>query len=527
MSRYFLVLIVCLMHYCANGQQVVQKMFWSQYLDNPNRIIEAANGDFLFINYPISANSYYATTLTRTDSALNILWNKEYVVPGYLVFFPYIKEIAPDTLIVWGGINDSISTQLINTFLLKIDGNGTVISAKILQDLNNFYIHDIIWSDVQQKMVLYGKKVITGFYDERMQILTYDKDLNYLWGKEYTYGFQDDIISADFFSNNGLILQADVNHYIDSSSTEPCCGTLLIHIDSTGNELWTKRIGNIPNLYSGNGSIHAGEILVLDNHEIVNVYHTTYYNNSPKNDIVVQKVDSLGNEINSLRISNATNNIHSCQQIIKNQNLILRLNNFTNFILDQNLNYIDFKRIVPSNNQITILDQQICTNGQTVVLGQYMPSKKISVMLTDSMSNIGCNQYPFIPCPYQTVSMPNTGAYYPLNSTSLTVLDSTVAISASGNWNLQDSLLCLSSTVVSDIIFDEIKVFPTMTYNKVFIESSLNNHFMAEIYNAVGQKLEYFASLPEMVDLSHLPKGVLILRIKSKSYIKSFKLIHL
>ncbi len=101
MSRYFLVLIVCLMHYCANGQQVVQKMFWSQYLDNPNRIIEAANGDFLFINYPISANSYYATTLTRTDSALNILWNKEYVVPGYLVFFPYIKEIAPDTLIVW------------------------------------------------------------------------------------------------------------------------------------------------------------------------------------------------------------------------------------------------------------------------------------------------------------------------------------------------------------------------------------------------------------------------------------------
>jgi len=527
MSRYFLVLIVCLMHYCANGQQVVQKMFWSQYLDNPNRIIEAANGDFLFINYPISANSYYATTLTRTDSALNILWNKEYVVPGYLVFFPYIKEIAPDTLIVWGGINDSISTQLINTFLLKIDGNGTVISAKILQDLNNFYIHDIIWSDVQQKMVLYGKKVITGFYDERMQILTYDKDLNYLWGKEYAYGFQDDIISADFFSNNGLILQADVNHYIDSSSTEPCCGTLLIHIDSTGNELWTKRIGNIPNLYSGNGSIHAGEILVLDNHEIVNVYHTTYYNNSPKNDIVVQKVDSLGNEINSLRISNATNNIHSCQQIFKNQNLILRLNNFTNFILDQNLNYIDFKRIVPSNNQITILDQQICTNGQTVVLGQYMPSKKISVMLTDSMSNIGCYQYPFIPCPYQTVSMPNTGAYYPLNSTSLTVLDSTVAISASGNWILQDSLLCLSSTVVSEIIFDEIKVFPTMTYNKVFIESSLNNHFMAEIYNTVGQKLEYFASLPEMVDLSHLPKGVLILRIKSKSYLKSFKLIHL
>ena len=156
-----------------------------------------------------------------------------------------------------------------------------------------------------------------------------------------------------------------------------------------------------------------------------------------------------------------------------------------------------------------------------------MPSKKISVMLTDSMSNIGCYQYPFIPCPYQTVSMPNTSAYYTLNTTSLTVLDSTVAISASSNWILQDSLLCLSSTVVSEIIFDEIKVFPTVTKNKVFIKSSLNNHFMAEIYNSVGLKLEYFASLPEMVDLSHLPKGVLILRIKSKSYLKSFKLIHL
>ena len=527
MSRYFLVLIVCLLSYCANGQQVVQKKIYSHFIDSPGRIIHSSDVGFLFNNYPVSGSNQLSTVLTKIDSSLNLQWAKQYTVTGYKTILSYFKEVAPDTFIVWGGITDSLVTQQVYSFLLKIDGGGTVISAKILQDLNNFYIHDIIWSDVQQKMVLYGKKVITGFYDERMQILTYDKDLNFLWGKEYAYGFQDDIISADFFSNNGLILQADVNHYIDSSSTEPCCGTLLIHIDSTGNELWTKRIGNIPNLYSGNGSIHAGEILVLENHEIVNVYHTTYYNNSPKNDIVVQKTDSLGNEINSLRISNATNNIHSCQQISKNQNLILRLNNFTNFILDQNLNYIDFKRIVPSNNQITILDQQICTNGQTVVLGQYMPSKKISVMLTDSMSNIGCNQYPFIPCPYQTVSMPNTGAYYPLNSTSLTVLDSTVAISASGNWILQDSLLCLSSTVVSEIIFDEIKVFPTMTYNKVFIESSLNNHFMAEIYNTVGQKLEYFASLPEMVDLSHLPKGVLILRIKSKSYLKSFKLIHL
>jgi hypothetical protein len=508
----------------ATAQQMIQKMFYSQYIDNPNKIIELSNGGFLFSHGYSSSSMSFSYSFTRLDTSLNILWTKEYVLPSYKTYLWYHKEILPDTFVVWGKIADS-SNVLVNSFLLKIDGNGQVISSKMLFGLNNFYVKDIVWSHEQQRLVLYGKKEVTAFYDERMQVLAYDKDLNYVWGKEYVYGFQDDLTDAQFFGTNGMILSANISHDIDSSSTEPCCVPMLIRIDTMGNVMWIKRVGNIPNLYQGNGYSYTGGLLVLDTKELINVFQSAYFNNSPVVDIIVQKTDSMGNEVKTLRVSNPTSPIRWFHQIIKNQHLILRLNSFTNFMIDENLNYIDFKRIVASNMQTSVMDQKACANGQTVILGQYMPSKKISIVKTDSMSNIGCNQYPFVACPYQFVSFPNTDAYYQIRDSSIVVADSTIAITASGNMVLQDSVLCNTASSIQEVKRTSIKVYPAITQDKVIVASGNEEVESVEVYSLSGEKLKQYHFNPEEIDLRWYSKGMYVIRISSQSEVYMFKIL--
>jgi hypothetical protein len=110
------------------GQQIIQKMFYSQYVDGPNKINEASNGGFLFSHNYSSSSIPFSSSFTRLDTSLNILWTKEFVLPSYKTFLWYHKEITPDTFVAWGKISDSSNT-VINTFLIKIDGN--VITSKM------------------------------------------------------------------------------------------------------------------------------------------------------------------------------------------------------------------------------------------------------------------------------------------------------------------------------------------------------------------------------------------------------------
>ncbi len=509
----------------ATAQQMIQKMFYSQYIDLPGRIMQTSNGDYLFTNERATSTQVFSTTISRLDSNLNLLWTKEYNYPGYIVNYLTIHEIAPDTFITWGGINISNVSNLAQ-FLLKIDGNGQVISSKMLFGLNNFYVKDIVWSHEQQRLVLYGKKEVTAVYDERMQVLAYDKDLNYVWGKEYVYGFHDDIISADFFGDNGLIVQADVAREVDSSSTEPCCVTLLIRIDSTGNVMWTKRVGNIPNLFQGWGYINAGKILVLDNHEIINVFNTNYFNNSPRNDAIVQKTDSLGNEMLTERIKINLSVSQITDQLFKsvNNQLVLRILLVANIILDENLQYVINRILTPSNNTFYISSQTTARNGGTVILGTSNSSHKIFVTRTDSLSNIGCNQIATIPYLYQPVSLPNLPTYYPINVTPVVILDSALSLT-SVSLSLSDSILCSTATNIHPFEKSSVSVYPTVFREGINIYKDFKSSIRLEVFDSSGKKIKELQSTEDYLDLSELKNGLYLLRIESENQIYKYKII--
>jgi hypothetical protein len=512
----------------ATAQQMIQKMFYSQYIDLPGRIMQASNGDYLFTNERATSTQVFSTTISRLDSNLNLLWTKEYNYPGYIVNYLTIHEIAPDTFITWGGINISNGGNLAQ-FLLKIDGNGQVISSKMLFGLNNFYVKDIVWSNEQQRLVLYGKKVIAQNLDERMQMLAYDGDFNFLWGKEYRYSqFVEAIASAAFYGSNGLIVQASsLGYQFDTLSTDPRDNVLLFRVDSTGNVMWQKRLGNIPNLYPGYGFNDTGGLLIQQDGNIINAFTTNYFVQSPFFDVIVQKTDSLGNEINAIRIGDNATQYDYFYQVMEasNRNIVIRAKTLFNVILNENLNYIDVKIMGLLGNQIYITDEIATTKNNFVAISTTVPGKKIVLLSTDSSLNVGCNQFNFVPYPTQPVSFPNTFLFSSITDSAVFVSDSSIVLQAANTF-LNDSLLCSTSLALSENVNSGLEVYPTVFTQGVFIKkNNFNETITYTIFDLYGKKIKIISTSSSFLDFSFLSNGLYVLRCSLHNQSFNFKII--
>ena len=75
MSRYFLVLIVCLIYNCANGQQVVQRV----YTDfSATRIIKSNDGGYLLAGTHDVSLWQNNAIISKIDSIGQRIWTKAF-----------------------------------------------------------------------------------------------------------------------------------------------------------------------------------------------------------------------------------------------------------------------------------------------------------------------------------------------------------------------------------------------------------------------------------------------------------------
>ncbi|OQB65880.1 MAG: hypothetical protein BWX95_00164 [Bacteroidetes bacterium ADurb.Bin141] len=529
MQRIFLYMLFCFTVLQTRAQQqIVQKIFGLQTQNVSEHIIQMNNGDFIFNNtgFNPSTLTELSSDLIRVDSSFNLIWSKRYFFSNNRIRIAFFEEVSSDTIIAVGGIYNTTNSYA-GLALLMIDGNGNCITAKIINNLGAFYISGIERSTDQQMFVLYGKYVATSFYDERMHIMAYDKNLNFLWGKHYTYGYHDNITSAKFYLNNGLLIMANSAGNVDSSSTEPCCNVLLIRLTNTGNSIWVKRIGNMPNLHPGGDDVFAGSVLVLQNGNIINAVETNYFAGFPYTDIIIQKTDTSGNEINAVQIGNYATQFEYFSQIFMNINshIFIRYRFTSNMILDDNLNFIAYKRIIPNTGSFGASRQIPLRTGATAVLGSRTDIDKTEIIQTDSIANIGCYQLPTITFPYQQVSFPNSIPMKTLQDSSITIQDSSITINTI-SVSYSDSLLCMTSTATTEYSNnDSLTIYPTVFTNGINIRNNIENTLLVELLDTSGKLLLSKNLTSNYINLSSVSKGLYFLKIISKSHIKTFKII--
>lgn len=505
----------------------MQKIFSAPYQNVPSHIIQMNNSDYVFNNTIFIASSLteLPTDLIRIDTSMNLLWSKRYITSVNRLHISRFIEVAPDTLIAIAGVYNA-NNDFYGYVLLKIDGNGNTIMVKKLINTDSFYFSGLEWSNEQQMLVIYGKYIETSFYDERMQILTYDKDLNFLWGKQYRYGFMDEIKSAKFYGNNGLVLLADVIGNVDSNSTEPCCNVLLVRIDNSGGVMWVKRIGNIPNLFSGGNHISSGEIMVLDDGKMINAIETNYFGGFFFSDIIIQKTDSIGNELNSIQIGNNSTQWEYFSQLFKNINsqIFVRYRTTSNMILDVNLNYIDYKRTIPNTGFFGTAHQIPLKAGGTVILGSRTDISKIEIIQTDSLANIGCYQLPNISFPYQQVSFANSIPMQALRDSVIIITDSILNVTTI-SVAYTDSMICTTSMGIEYANIDNLKIYPTVFTEEVNIQNAIGNSINIELLDISGKIIISQVILKNHINLSFLQKGVYFLKVNTRFQSKTFKII--
>ncbi len=529
MPRIVIYILFCFTVLQTQGQQqIVQKIFGLQIDNITNHIIQMNNSDLLFNNtgFNPSTLTNLSSDLIRVDSSFNLIWSKRYVFSNCRLKIFKFEEVSSDTIMAVAVIYNS-TNGFENFALLKIDGNGNCITAKILKNLDSFSVSGIEWSTDQQMFIIYGKYVATYFYDERMQIIAYDKNLNFLWGKHFTYGYQDNIKSAKSYLNNGLLIMANSADYVDSSSTEPCCNTLLIRLTNTGNIIWVKRIGNMPNFQLGGDDVFAGSVLVLQNGNIINAIETNYFAGFPYTDIIIQKTDTSGNEINAVQIGNYATQFEYFSQIFMNINshIFISYRFTSNMILDDNLNFIAYKRIMPNTGSFGASHQIPLRTGATAVLGSRTDIDKIEIIQTDSIANIGCYQLPPVTFPYQQVSFPNSIPVKTLQDSSITIQDSSITINTI-SVTYFDSLLCMTSTATTEYSnTDNLTIYPTVFTNGINIRNNIENSLLVELLDTSGKLLLSKNLTSNYINLSSISKGLYFLKIISKSHIKTFKII--
>lgn len=92
------------------------------------------------------------------------------------------------------------------------------------------------------------------------------------------------------------------------------------------------------------------------------------------------------------------------------------------------------------------------------------------------------------------------------------------------NFNL-NPIPCSTTAVVSSGAIQSFRVYPNPTNDFLYIESPIEGNTSIQIYNSMGQQIDKFSKICNLVDLSAYPNGVYLIILSNNASIANFKII--
>ncbi len=534
MKKIVVLTVFVLLGCFGYAQQILQKTF-----DDiaPQQTIRTSDGGFLVA----SMNA----VLLKIDSTYNQQWVKSYSDSIFTASFFKVIELSNGTYLMSGQSNYQ-SQGTWYSWLMQTDALGNILKVKTYNG-ENVPQRLIPIENADGTITVGGSQLYTPFGsvdpEEHFLLMKLDTALNVLWAKNYFFRYQEYFTDMILDNSGNYILQA---YSFDSSAANDYrSDILIIKMDTTGIMLWAKQCGNfVAGAGMGNGIAtvwyEGGKVLMDASGNIINGFSSLWYVNNSDIEIVLQKLDSNGNELFSHRIQDGLFNsidLFSSALIENNGNLIFT-DFFRVFNLGQNFNTNWVKRISPYNpNYLNSFGKELFRGDSSryISFGRIQLSfnfkVKTCLIITDSLANIGCNSYS-LGHTNQIVAVPNINILNQLTTTTVVINDSSFSMKDSV-LTIADSILCLTATSYNEPFTKsyDYTVFPNPFTSYFIFKNNTEVQLQFKLSNVMGiiQRDVYSVSAFEKkkIDVSHLPSGIYFLYVysnKSSQLIKITKL---
>lgn len=214
----------------STAQIIFHKEISSGFTYSFHNIIQTKDGGFIVQSPNNPINDYGIGTIIKFDYEGNHIWAKRYYFPS--VSSNSIKDIIS---LEDNGFCIVVSGCAGGSTLIKCNEFGEIMWQKTADD-NNSAMKIYKYSD--DKFLIFGMKILT---DSIVKIHMYmvDTSGNYLWLKELDngrYNLFTDFIKTDT-SEFSILIRSQ-----DSETVNSNVSNITIHLDSSGNILWSKYI---------------------------------------------------------------------------------------------------------------------------------------------------------------------------------------------------------------------------------------------------------------------------------------------
>jgi hypothetical protein len=514
------------------GQSIIQKLYSSNFTQELFNVSELNNKDIIHSRtISVAGTNQYRVIVMRSDSSLQTKWEKEFLAPGSYISGSKIIEYTNDSLIMLGSVQD-YPQYYFYSLLVKMDSAGNISHSAIIRSNAKVFINGVL-RNKDNNLIVYGKLQYTYWEDERMFIAALDGNLHTLWSKEYSFPPSSEIYNLKQYTDNGFIAQAEYNNYYDTIPIDPLFNILLMRLDSLGNLIWAHRVGNtIPNYPVINASafVGYGDMVVEPDGTIINGVTSSWFSVPIYPDILLQRVDSSGNVLQTMRYGNANSQGLQIDNIIQRSNgdFVLRINRNRFLEIENNLNIFSYSAKYPLPLVGIIRSCRKLINGGFAFLGLINNQNKKSMLaLTDSSLNFGCKQSTQLPLPQQPVNFPNTDRTSLIVQGTALIYDSVITVQSFTSNLLMDSLVCNTATAMEEKNEQEmLTVFPTITQHHLTIRKNTQTSILQyKIFNLQGTQLELQPLTSNEIDVSKLVSGFYMLKLFNLERSYTFKFI--
>ena len=204
------------------------------------------NQEYYFTGYTrstdTSASPLFTSFLVRTDSELNVIWQRNFIFPGNDFFVKAASTCANGNFLFTGNNYDFASGNWYS-FVMKTTQNGTVTLCKmsdVSMPLDPAFITELSNHD----LLLTGS-VTLGFEQVMPTAIRFDSLGNVLWAKIFDYDLgsvqQSSFIFAKELVSGNILLAGQCDY--QAMGNHGLMDYQVFKIDSSGNVLWMKTYG--------------------------------------------------------------------------------------------------------------------------------------------------------------------------------------------------------------------------------------------------------------------------------------------
>lgn len=525
------------------GQEIFSKVYDSI------RVYDAFKQGIGYLGFGASWNSSkeFGLILSINDDG-NFLWAKKIEDSSCNLTLTKTIQLKNKQFLSIGAAFDPVNFTSYN-FIIKTDSMGNVIALKKVMPSDSIGVFDVIESNNGNLTFCGGKNygIIPPLTinDRRFIVFQSDSNLQLIWGKMYSGKCESGFNAITETINNNFVLQGmftDTVNYQNVPFNPFRRDIIVATLDEQGNLVWFKRIGNpfFPTIPSyGKGVCKAGKVVAFNNGEILNVFSTQWYPTqftNGKDDVILQQLDSMGNERYSTRFGDETYGSQTFNTLtFDERNIVFDAGQF--LIKCDSLFQMQWVNSMAQANGYSLsypLEAITKSNSDTGFIG-FLPLWKnnnahLCVFKTDTSGHSNCLNLtvPFFTNPEIVGSDEITNDLF--TDSLLVSLDSTIQFSSSSYFT-SNSIICNTSTSILDSKLEtEIQVQPTLVLKNFYIKiNDITSQWKFKILDLNGNIImsENIRCNNQSVDLSQFVNGMYIVKVFneiSQLYVKIVKL---